>query len=133
VLIEARRPVVELERAAPATGASPVGPVGSLQLHPGSLGQHLQGLSKVDSLDLLDEREDVAALVTPVAVPHLLGLADDEARSLLRVQGAEPGVLPTGAVQGDVAADDLENVEPGLDLGDGVIRHGRMGRCELRA
>ena len=127
VLVELGGAVAELDRAAPG-GAASGRPGALLQLDPGTLGEDLQGAGEVDPLDPLDEGEDVAPLVAAVAVKHLPLLADREARGLLRVEGAEADVLGARAVQRDVTADHIEDVEPGLDLGDGVSAHRVSGR-----
>ena len=68
-----------------------------------------------------------------MAVPRLALLADREARGLLRVEGAEADVLSAGTVKRDVTPDHVEDVQPGLDLGDSVSAHatataGREGK-----
>ena len=71
VLVVGLRLGVELDRAAatPAGAAARVG--AAFELHPGAVGEHVERLPEVDALDLLDEREEIAAVVTAVAVPDL--------------------------------------------------------------
>src|SRR4029077_7730444 len=93
VLVIGLRLGVELDRSAPA----PPGAAGSartaLELDTGPVGELRERLPEVDALDLLDEFEEIAALVTAVAVPDLALRADRERRRLLAVERTEPRQL----------------------------------------
>src|SRR5580700_4307652 len=49
------------------------------------------------------------------------------------MERAEPGELATGAMQGHVSADDLDQVKPRLDLSDSVPSHGPPASTALAA
>src|SRR5205823_9350318 len=75
----------------------------------------------VGLLDQLDEGEDIPRAFAAEAVPRLHLRVDLEARAVLLVEWAQaPEVLvPSG--QANVLLDDLDQVDLGLDLGEGVI------------
>src|ERR1700693_4961495 len=71
VLVVRLRPGVELDRSAakPAGGAARGG--AALEFHAGAIGEHVERLPEVHTLDLFDEREEITAGVTALAVPDL--------------------------------------------------------------
>ena len=124
VLVVRLRLGVELDGSAPAPTGTAGGARTALELDTGPVGQHLEGLPEVDALDLLDEFEEVPALVTAVAVPDLALRADGERWRLLGVEGTEPGQLASRTVERDVSADDLDEVKSRFDLRDSIPSHG---------
>ena len=80
---------VELDRAPALPARTPRGLRSALELDARAIREHLERLSEIDALDLLDEAEEVTSLVTSVAVPDLTLRADGERRRLLGVEGAE--------------------------------------------
>ena len=112
VLVIRLRLGVELDGSAPAPAGAAGGARTALEFDTGPVGEHLEGLPEVDALDLLDEFEEIPALVTAVAVPDLALRADRERRRLLGVEGTEPRQLPSRTVERDVPADDLDEVQP---------------------
>src|SRR5438445_7523851 len=96
-----------------------------LQLDPGPLGQELQRPPLVGLLDQLDEREDVPLPLTAEAVPRLPLRIHVEAGAVLLVERAQAPVVLVPLREGHVLLDDLDQVDLGLDLREGVI--GRQG------
>src|SRR5581483_8861645 len=82
----------------------------------GALGEAAHGVHERDALELLDEGEDVAALVAAEAVKNLALGIDVEAGRLLAVEGAERGEIGAGALEGHVGADDIDDVTGGANL-----------------
>ena len=88
---------------------------------PDPVGQPLDGLGEGQVVDLLLERDDVAALAAAEAVEEPAGRRHLEARGLLVVEGAQALQRPAaGVAQGDVRADDLVDPGPVAD-GDDVL------------
>ena len=89
------------------------------QLHAELLGEPLDGLAEAEVLDLLDERDDVAALAAAEAVPGADGRADVEGRRLLVVERAQPlHRARTRGAQRDVLAHDVLDGRALLDERD---------------
>jgi hypothetical protein len=104
---------VALDRTAAALVGQPVAE---------PVGQPLHGLHEPDDLDLLHERERVAALAAAEAVEGAVRGAHVERRRLLVVERAQALQRPgAGPAQGHVLADQL--VDPGAvpDLGDVAV------------
>ncbi|GMA88840.1 hypothetical protein GCM10025868_40900 [Angustibacter aerolatus] len=99
-----------------------------LDLHAGALGEPLDGVAEGQVVDLLDERDDVAALAAAEAVPDAERRPHVERRRLLVVERAEPLERPdaTGSER-DVLADDVLDrrtlLDRGHDLGLDPTRH----------
>src|ERR1700730_11104983 len=103
---------IQLEGAPPPPAGAPASVLDArLEFDSSSLGEHLQRLAEVDSLDALDELEEVTALLAAEAIPDLQLLADREGRRLLGVEGTQPLELAAAALQSDVPADDIDDVE----------------------
>jgi hypothetical protein len=94
-------------------------------LSTGSLGEGLEGAAFVGLFDQLDEGEDVAVALAAEAVPGLRLGVDGEAGGVLLVKGAQAHEVLVAPGQAEVLLDDLDEVDLGLDLGEGVI--GRRG------
>ncbi len=107
-----------------------VGPVPLLgaelfQLHARPLGQQLQRAALVGLLDQLDEGEDVALALAAEAVPGLALRVHVEARAVLLVERAQAPEVLVPLRQAHVFLDDLDQVDLGFDLREGVV--GRVG------
>ena len=89
-----------------------------VDLDAGAAGQDLEGLGEVDGVALHHEREDVAVLAAPEAVPRVAAGRHDEARGLLAVERAQALEGGPGLPQLDGLPDDIRDGEPALDLGD---------------
>ncbi len=124
VLVVGLRLGVELDRAAALASGALAGVRPALQLDARAVGQQFERLTEVDALDLLDELEQVPALMASVAVPDLALGAHGEGRRLLGVERAQSRHLSAGAVEGDVPPDHLDQVEARLDLCDSITSHG---------
>ena len=75
------------------------------------LGDDFYGLGKADVLDLLHEGENIAPLVATEAMVELAHRMHGEGWGLLPVKGTKTGVvLRSGFLEGDVFADDPDNV-----------------------
>jgi len=96
----------------------------ALELHSGPIGKQFERLPEIDAFDLLDELEEVTALMAAVAVPDLTLRADRERRRLLGMERAQPRELTSGPMEVDVPADHLDQVKARLDLRDGITCHG---------
>jgi hypothetical protein len=64
------------------------------------------------------EADGVAVHAAAEAVIGLAGGADDEARGLLAVEGAQPLVVDAGLLELDVVAHDVDDVDAGEQLLD---------------
>ena len=115
---------VELDGAPPLPARAAPGVRPALELDSRTVGKQLERLPEVDALDLLDELEEVAALVAPMAIPDLTLRVHREGRGLLRVEGTEPRQLAASAMERDVPTDHLDQIEARLDLRDGIPSHG---------
>jgi hypothetical protein len=62
------------------------------------------------------EGKEIAALLAPEAVEHLLGRTHRERRRFFRVKGAEPHVALAGALELDKLAYQFDEVHGPLDL-----------------
>ena len=82
---------------------------GVVELNSGLCGEVLDGARKIEMLDLLDEREDVAALVTAEALVATGFLADVERPALLGVERAQPDPVAPHAFQCDVLLDRVDD------------------------
>src|SRR4029077_16288729 len=96
-----------------------------LELHARPFREQLKGAALVGFLYELDEREDVAAAAAAEAVPGLHLRVDLEARAVLLVERAQAPEVAVALGQADVLGGDLDEVDPGLHLREGVI--GRLG------
>ena len=105
-----------------------------LQLDTRPLRQQLQRPALVGLLDQLDEREDIALPLAAEAVPRLTLRVDVEARAVLLVEGAQAPVILVPLREAHVLLDDLDQVDLGLDLREGVVgRQGGHGHyCAVR-
>src|SRR5207249_7481211 len=92
------------------------------QLHAGPRSEALQGLGKADPVALHHEIEDVASLAAPEALPRLAAGGDHERGRLLRVERAQPLVGLACLLEGNLFADQLDDVELRLDLGSDADR-----------
>src|SRR5207248_8270158 len=92
-----------------------------LQLDAGALRQQLEGAPLVCFLDQLHEREDVAVALAPKAVPGLALGVDLEAGAVLLVEGTQAPQVLVPLREPDVLLDDLDQVDLGLDLGEGIV------------
>ena len=97
-----------------------------------ALGQTAHRLDKREVLVLLDELENVAALVAAETVEDLALLIDIEARGLFAVERAQGGPIGPVALQGHVRANDLDNLAGGADLLKGSGRK-QAGHRQLLA
>jgi len=121
VLVVLDRELEHREQAAARVGTLLLLRAQPLQLHPCPLRQHLEGAALVGLLDQLDECEDVAVPLAAEAVPGLhLGI-DLETRAVLLVERAETPELLVALGEAEVLLDDLDQVDLGLDLGEGVV------------
>src|SRR5437762_4388652 len=96
-----------------------------LELDARPLGEEEQGAALVGLLDQLDEGEDVAFALASEAVPGLALRVDVEAGAVLLVEWTQPPVVLVALREADMLLDDLDQVDLGLDLREGVI--GRQG------
>jgi hypothetical protein len=60
--------------------------------------------------------EEIAALLAPEAVKHLLGRADREGRSFFRVKGAQAHIALAGPLELNKLTDQFDDVHGPLDL-----------------
>jgi hypothetical protein len=60
--------------------------------------------------------KEIAALLAPEAVKHLLGRTDREGRSFFRVKGAQAHIALAGPLELNKLADQLDDVHDPLDL-----------------
>ena len=82
---------------------------GVVELDPGLRGEVLDRAGKIEVLDLLDEREHVAALVAAEALVAPRLFTDVERTALLGVERAEPDPVPSDPFQGDVLLDGVDD------------------------
>jgi hypothetical protein len=68
------------------------------------------------------EGKEIAALLTPEAVEHLLGGADREGRSFFRVKGAKTHVALAGPLKLNKLTDQLDDIYDPLDLFFGSLK-----------
>jgi hypothetical protein len=90
--VELLRDPVRLDEPGPAPSSRGIVAAATLlvaQHQPDLDGQPLDGLGEAQVLDLLQEREDVAALAAAVALVIAGGRVDRERRRLLVVEGAQ--------------------------------------------
>ena len=86
--------------------------LGVAQLHAGLVGEVLHGLGERQPVVLHQERDDVATLAAAEAVVSTAG-ADVERGALLVVERTQPlERAAAGGLEGDVLADDLDDVRP---------------------
>jgi hypothetical protein len=114
LVIEGDRLLHDVAQALPV-GVLAAGPL--IQLDAGACREAPQSLGEVDRVALHHEREQVAALATPEALPALAGGCDRETRRLLPVERAQTLEGGPGLAQADALADDLDEVQLALDLG----------------
>jgi len=94
------------------------------QLDPGPGRQRLHRSDEVEVLDLPDERDRVTRrLATEAEIEALLGV-DRERRRLFGVEGAQPHVPPTLALQRDVFACDRDEIGLGPHPGHVLVEDG---------
>jgi hypothetical protein len=62
------------------------------------------------------EGKEIAALLAPEAVEHLLGRAHRKGRRLFRVKGTEPHITLAGALELDKLADQFNDIHGPLDF-----------------
>src|SRR2546425_9115664 len=74
------------------------------------------------TLDLHQEREDVAPLSAAETVEHLARGADDEGRSLLRVEGTEAFKVLSRLTEREMGADDFDDIGPVANPVDDLFR-----------
>ena len=120
----------EVERGVTASAARLLGAgvVLVLQRDPGALGEAGERLDEGDVLVVLDEAEDVAALVAAEAMEDLLRGVHVEARRLLLMERAERDEVGAGALERQVSADDIDDVARGADLFAEVVGEERQSR-----
>ena len=107
----------------------PVSPRPACERDVGPIGQHGQGLGKLDPFHLHHEAEDVAADVADPALERLpLGI-DLQAGAGVVVPGAEGLEVAALAAQRHVAADQIDDVDRLLDP---LLQFERCGRRQLR-
>src|SRR5207253_5131404 len=118
LLVEERRLLHELAKlGSPLAGA--IAGQTRLELDPGPRREGLERLGELEILRLHDKAEDVAVCAAAKAMVVTLIRKDDERRRLLGMERAQPFVRPSGLLQRDPLANDVDDVETGLDLGDG--------------
>ena len=81
-----------------------------------AFGQTPDGAGKVDVLVLLDEGENVAAFMAAKTMENLFGRVDVEAGGFFFMERAEGNEIDPGTFEGDIAADDLDNIASGPNL-----------------
>ena len=93
-----------------------------------ALGEPGEGLDKGEVLVVLHEAEHVPALVAAEAVEDLLARVHVEAGRLLLMEGAERDEVRAGALERQVAADDIDYVTRGANLFAEVVGKKRHAR-----
>src|SRR5712692_8387310 len=101
-----------------------------LELDAGPLGEQLKGAALVRLLNELHEGEDIARAFAAEAVPGLHLRVDLEAGAVLLVEWAKTPEVLVALGEANMFRDDLDQVELGLDLGEGVIG-GWLGHTSL--
>jgi len=119
VVVERRR-LVDAEQAIARLLARGVG---RLEAHAGAPREGAERLSKLDVVALHDEREGIPAGAAAETLPGL-GLGEDVERGcLLRVEGTERAIAPPGPLEPHRTADQIDQVDAGLDFFDRRSRH----------
>ena len=97
-----------------------------VELHAGAGGELLERLGEREGVALHHEREDVAVLAAPEAVPGVARGRHDERRRLLAVERAQP--LEGGArlLQLDRLPHHVRDGQAALDLGDDADRQPQL-------
>ena len=85
------------------------------ELHPCLPGQSLHGLPEGEPLDLHQEFEDVPALAAAEAVEQLPLRVDRQAGALVGMEGADGDPVLPAPLQGEVAGEDLDHIDPVAD------------------
>jgi hypothetical protein len=85
------------------------------QLDAGALREDAERLDRLEPLLLLEPGERIPRRATPEALEGPSLRIDVERGRLLRVEGADANVTPTRALQRDLLADQLDEVDPLLD------------------
>ena len=106
--------------------------VGRLGIDAGAAGEQLDRATKVGVMEELDEVEDVSALTAAVASPAPPVLVDVEGGCPFLVEGAEATSQAPDALQAHVLADDVDDVDAGLDGRRIDPRDGRCGEWKSR-
>jgi hypothetical protein len=100
-----------------------------LELRPRPVGEPLDGLREIEPLGLAHERDEVAALVAPVAIEELLHGVDPEARSLLGVERAQADPARARLPELRAPLDDIDHVRRGDHVFDGRL----LDQCHASA
>src|SRR5581483_7428823 len=95
----------------------------ALQRHARARGQLPQRLAELQVVALHDEGKGVAARAAAEALPGLSLGEDVEGGRLLAVERAERAVAAPGLPQRDGTADEIDQIDAGLDFLDGRRRH----------
>ena len=94
----------------------------------GALGQFLDGIEKGEVLVLHDKADSAAAFPTAEAFVALPGRIDSKRWAFFVVErtvGLEEG---SGPLEGEIAADEIDNICRGKDLLDSLFRNAAHGR-----
>src|SRR5262249_36133323 len=95
-----------------------------LELDAGAAGQHLQRLGKADARVLLNKTDDVAVFTTGPPGVAVAGRVDGEGGPRVVVEGAQALEGGAGRAQGNILADDIDDVVGLFYLLDPVVRQG---------
>ena len=91
---------------------------------PQPIGQLLDSLAEAHPMEVLNEADEVPALLTSMAIVKLLGFAHIERRGALRMEGAQTHMIGPRLPKHHVLSDDVDQVDGVLDLPE---EGGRIG------